>query len=110
MCPIVPNRGNPMVMSRLSSSMGRSQHPAGRPGPGMNRRQVGRNAGNDRARTDLGDIRHVKLEARRGARSRGTGRVEQARVVREGGDHDRAACTYFARETSWTRNYDEKLW
>ena len=45
------------------------------------------------AGTDLGDIRHVKLEARRGARSRGTGRVEQARVIREGGDHDRAANT-----------------
>ena len=61
-----------------------------------------------RARTDLGDIRHVKLEARRGARSRGTGRVEQARVIREGGDHDRAAsssCTYFA-----THNLDEKPW
>ena len=67
----------------------------------MNWRQVERNAGNDRetrgARTDLGDIRHVKLEARRGARSRGDrGRVEQGRVIREGGDHDRAAssCTY----------------
>ena len=61
-----------------------------------------------RARTDLGDIRHVKLEARRGARSRGTGRVEQARVIREGGDHDRAAfsySTYFA-----THNLDEKPW
>ena len=74
----------------------------------MNRRQVGRNAGNDRAADDLGDIRHVKLEARRGARSRGTGRVEP-RVIREGGDHDRAAALSLP-ETSWTRNHDETLW
>ena len=66
----------------------------------MNRRQVGRNAGNDRAADDLGDIRHVKLEARRGARSPATGRVEPGSLgrPREGGDHDQAVHTWIANE------------
>ena len=73
----------------------------------MNRRQVGRNAGNDRAADDLGDIRHVKLEARRGARSPATGRVEPGSLgrPREGGDHDQAVHTWIANEAISTRNF-----
>ena len=73
----------------------------------MNRRQVGRNAGNDRAADDLGDIRHVKLEARRGARSPATGRVEPGSLgrPREGGDHDQAVHTWIANEATSTRNF-----
>ena len=67
----------------------------------MNRRQVGRNAGNDRAADDLGDIRHVELEARRGARSPGTGRVEPGRR------RSRPAGPHLDRQRG---NLDEKLW
>ena len=63
-----------------------------------------------RARTDLGDIRHVKLEARRGARSRGTGRVEQ---VGSSGKEEittgRPPPALALPQTIWTRDHGT-LW